>query len=150
MRGSHGLSAQRARRTKSGGPKGLQLEFGAQRAPRLLVVHISWHCILVKLHFCILGETVFLSVPGGEDEEGLGGDQHPAGGHCPQPQEETPGRELCCSYFLFDLYQNVPNIILLDINFPKRGWFYLKENVFQDAILEMSEQIDQLGKLKAR
>ena len=118
MRGSHGLSAQRARRTKSGGPKGLQLEFGAQRAPRLLVVHISWHCILVKLHFCILGETVFLSVPGGEDEEGLGGDQHPAGGHCPQPQEETPGRELCCSYFLFDMYQNVPNIILLDINFP--------------------------------
>ena len=79
---------------------------------------LSETLFLVKLHFCILGETVFLSVPGGEDEEGLGGDQHPAGGHCPQPQEETPGRELCCSYFLFDLYQNVPNIILLDINFP--------------------------------
>ena len=37
MRGSHGLSARRARRTKSRGPKGLQLEVGARRAPRLLV-----------------------------------------------------------------------------------------------------------------
>ena len=37
MRGSHGLSAQRARRTKSRGPQGLQLEVGARRAPRLLV-----------------------------------------------------------------------------------------------------------------
>ena len=36
-RGSHGLSARRARRTKSRGPKGLQLEVGARRAPRLLV-----------------------------------------------------------------------------------------------------------------
>ena len=35
--GSHGLSAIRARRTKSRGPKGLQLEVGARRAPRLLV-----------------------------------------------------------------------------------------------------------------
>ena len=33
------------------------------------------------------------SVQGGEDEEGLGGDQHPAGGHCTQSQEETPGLE---------------------------------------------------------
>ena len=32
-RGSHGLSARRARRTKSRGPKGLQLEVGARRAP---------------------------------------------------------------------------------------------------------------------
>ena len=32
-----GLSAQRARRTKLRGPKGLQLEVGARRAPRLLV-----------------------------------------------------------------------------------------------------------------
>ena len=31
------------------------------------------------------------SVQGGEDEEGLGGDQHSAGVHCPQPQKETPG-----------------------------------------------------------
>ena len=31
------------------------------------------------------------SVQGGEDEDGLGGDQHSAGVHCPQPQEETPG-----------------------------------------------------------
>ena len=45
-RGSHGLSARRARRTKSRGPKGLQLEVGAQRAPRLLVIHI---CIQAPL-----------------------------------------------------------------------------------------------------
>ena len=37
LRGSHGLSARRARRTNSRGPKGLQLEVGARRAPRLLV-----------------------------------------------------------------------------------------------------------------
>ena len=37
LRGSHGLSAQRAGRTKSRGQKGLQLEVGAWRAPRLLV-----------------------------------------------------------------------------------------------------------------
>ena len=37
MCGSHGLSARRARRTKSRGPKGLKLEVGARRAPRLLV-----------------------------------------------------------------------------------------------------------------
>ena len=39
LHGSHGLSARRARRTKSRGPKGLQLEVGARRAPRLLVAH---------------------------------------------------------------------------------------------------------------
>ena len=33
LRGSHGLSARRARRTKSRGPKGLHLEVGARRAP---------------------------------------------------------------------------------------------------------------------
>ena len=33
MRGSHGLSAQGARRTKSIGPKGLQLEVGAPDFP---------------------------------------------------------------------------------------------------------------------
>ena len=33
LRGSHGLSGRRARRTKSRGPKGLQLEVGARRAP---------------------------------------------------------------------------------------------------------------------
>ena len=35
-----GLSARRAGRTKSRGPKGLQLEVGARRAPRLLVLRI--------------------------------------------------------------------------------------------------------------
>ena len=40
LRGSHGLSARRARRTKSKGPKGLQLEVGARRAPKLLVCFI--------------------------------------------------------------------------------------------------------------
>ena len=42
LHGSHGLSAWRARRTKSRGPKGLQLEVGAQRAPRLLVLNIAF------------------------------------------------------------------------------------------------------------
>ena len=37
VQGSHGLSARRAQRTKSRGPKGLQLEVRAQRAPGLLV-----------------------------------------------------------------------------------------------------------------
>ena len=36
-----GLSARRARRTKSRGPKCLQLEVGARRAPRLLVINIA-------------------------------------------------------------------------------------------------------------
>merc|ERR1719510_643352 len=46
-RGSHGLSARRARRTKSSrpegpkaGPKGRKLEVGARRAPRLLFLYI--------------------------------------------------------------------------------------------------------------
>ena len=43
LRGSHGLSARRARRTKSRGLKGLQLEVGARRAPKLLVLHIALH-----------------------------------------------------------------------------------------------------------
>ena len=42
LRGSHSLSAQRARRTKSRGPKGLQLEVGARRAPKLLVFSYFW------------------------------------------------------------------------------------------------------------
>ena len=37
LRGSHVLSAHRVGRTKSIGPKGLQLEVGARRAPRLVV-----------------------------------------------------------------------------------------------------------------
>ena len=35
---SHGLSARRGQRTKSRGPKGLQVEVGAQGTPRLLVL----------------------------------------------------------------------------------------------------------------
>ena len=50
MRGSHGLSARRARRTKSRGSKGLQLEVGAQRAPRLLVLD-NWNRFLAKISF---------------------------------------------------------------------------------------------------
>ena len=38
-----GLSARRVRRTKSIGPKGLQLEVGARRAPRLLVQNTFPH-----------------------------------------------------------------------------------------------------------
>ena len=37
LRGSHGFSAQRARKAKSRGPKGLLLEVGPQREPTLLV-----------------------------------------------------------------------------------------------------------------
>ena len=43
-----GLSARMARKTKSRGPKGLQLEVGARRAPRLLVCHIANLCILIN------------------------------------------------------------------------------------------------------
>ena len=42
----------------------------------------------VKMHFSLKRH---FSVQGCEDEEGSGGDQHPAGGNCAQPQEETPG-----------------------------------------------------------
>ena len=41
-----GLSARRARRTKSRGPRGLQLEVGARRAPRLLVFYILYSCLV--------------------------------------------------------------------------------------------------------
>ena len=41
LRGSHSLSAWMARRTKSRGPKGLQLKVRARRAPRFLVPFIS-------------------------------------------------------------------------------------------------------------
>ena len=47
LRVSHGLSAGRARRTKSTGPKGLQLEVGARRAPRLLVFDIMIFDIMI-------------------------------------------------------------------------------------------------------
>ena len=47
MLGSHGLSARRARRTKSRGPKGLQLEVGARGAPRLLV-NRYFHCFSIS------------------------------------------------------------------------------------------------------
>ena len=43
LRGSRGLSARRARRTKSRGPKGPQLEVGARRAPTLLVSHYCYY-----------------------------------------------------------------------------------------------------------
>ena len=42
-----GLSARRARWTKSRGPKGLQLEVGARRAPRLLVCNIATQHITI-------------------------------------------------------------------------------------------------------
>ena len=58
LRGSHGLSARRARRTKSSrpegpkaGPKGRKLEVGARRAPRLLVL-----TILVLLKVVVIDE----------------------------------------------------------------------------------------------
>ena len=62
-RGSHGLSAWRARRMKSSrpegpkaGPKGRKLEVGARRAPRLLVRNVSflqWTLqIEIDFHLC--------------------------------------------------------------------------------------------------
>ena len=56
LRGSHGLSARRAWRTKlrmpegqKAGPKGCQLEVGAQRAPRLLVTIMILIPIMTQL-----------------------------------------------------------------------------------------------------
>ena len=46
-----GLSARRARRTKSRGPKGLQPEVGARRAPRLLVVKYSYSKMVKDSNF---------------------------------------------------------------------------------------------------
>ena len=46
LRGSNSLSARRARRTKSRGPKGLQIEVEARRALRLLVL---WYWSTQKL-----------------------------------------------------------------------------------------------------
>ena len=46
-RESHSLSARRTRRTISRGPKGLQLEVGARRAPRLLVHH-NLQCLCAR------------------------------------------------------------------------------------------------------
>ena len=48
LHGSHGLSAWRARRTKSRSPKGLQLEMGARRASRLLVLLYFWYFYVQK------------------------------------------------------------------------------------------------------
>ena len=57
LRGSRGLSARRARRTKSRGPKGLQLEVGVRRAPRLLMSYIFCSALNLKV--------VFTQPPGG-------------------------------------------------------------------------------------
>ena len=56
-RGSHGLSARRARRTKSRGPKGLQLEVGARRAPKLLVY--TYCCSLLQKETSFLHEILW-------------------------------------------------------------------------------------------
>ena len=57
-----GLSA---RRTKSRGPKGLQIEVGARRAPRLLVyIYIymdRFLATLVALYFTLVSEWVVVS-----------------------------------------------------------------------------------------
>ena len=69
-RGSQGLSARRARRTKSSrpegpyaGPKGRQLEVGVRRAPRLLVVfiylsHMSYTISNVHALICVVTNLV--------------------------------------------------------------------------------------------
>ena len=58
LRGSHGLSARRARRTKSRGPKGLHLEVGALRAPRLLVHNKdSFNTLFIVPYRCVLNPS---------------------------------------------------------------------------------------------
>ena len=57
LRGSHGLSARRARRTKSRGPKGHQLEVRARRAPTLLVFDI---CVRCSIFISLFNEFFFL------------------------------------------------------------------------------------------
>ena len=58
MRGSHGLSARRARRTKSSRPEGPQLEVGAQRAPRLL--YFIFYIYIWKPTMLLHPEAIFL------------------------------------------------------------------------------------------
>ena len=48
------LSARRSRRTKSRGPKGLQLEVEARRSPRLLVSYI---CITPPQYYILILES---------------------------------------------------------------------------------------------
>ena len=55
-----GLGAQRAQRTKSRGPKGLQLEVGPRRAPRLLVIHNLQYLKLCYLSSFITAEPILL------------------------------------------------------------------------------------------
>ena len=65
LRGSHGLSARRARRTKSRGPKGLQLEVGARRAPKLLVENIveNYHNVdIVENGMTVVAQLVTATV----------------------------------------------------------------------------------------
>ena len=66
MRGSHGLSARRARRTKSkmpegqkAGPKCCQLKVRAQRAPRLLVTQYLSYLSHILCHICHTVSVVF-------------------------------------------------------------------------------------------
>ena len=84
--------------------------------------------ILLGLFFWILlwifVPVVVIFCKGNQDEKRPRGNQHTTGVNCSQSQEEAPGEKLmkCCFFTTF----------------------------VQDSILEMSEQIDQLGKLKAR
>ena len=71
LHGSHDLNAWRAWRTKSRGLKGLRLEVRAQRAPRLLVVHITWQAI--HLNFITWPMAIYL---GGQIHYS-GGDEYP-------------------------------------------------------------------------
>ena len=87
---------------EASGATAAQMELNKKRESEVWISVLSETVFLfwLKLYFrwgqnvfFVFGETVF-SVQGGEDEEGLGGDQHPAGGHCAQSEEETPGLEL--------------------------------------------------------
>ena len=59
-----GLSARRARRTKSRGSKGLQLEVGARRAPRLLVQYKILILCGIVLLWCVCPQVITIFMTG--------------------------------------------------------------------------------------
>ena len=60
---STGLSARRAWRTKSRGPKGLHLEVGARRAPRLLSQIFRYVLLDLSKAFCSISDYLTSTFP---------------------------------------------------------------------------------------
>ena len=80
---------------EASGATAAQMELNKKRETEVCISLLD-ETVFLLWSKCIC--NVFLSFQGGEDEEGLGGDQHPAGGHCAQSQEETPGLENVCVF----------------------------------------------------